>query len=102
MNDISVSRAHAEFKLTNYGLFVEDKQSKFGTLVLIRDPFPILKDRNSIILQVGRSVVNCRVECNWRYVMRFSKYKEEAPTQENVKRKFLLEQDEYLVKNTVF
>lgn len=50
MSDISVSRMHAEFKLTKMGLFLEDKNSKFGTLVLVRKKFPILKDKNNIFL----------------------------------------------------
>lgn len=82
MTDISVSRAHAVLKLTNHGLFIEDKNSKFGTLVLVQKPFPILKDRNNIFLQIGRSVINCQVKANWKYVMRLSKYKEE-PIPEN-------------------
>lgn len=55
MNDISVSRNHAEFKLTQHGLYIEDKSSKFGTLVLVKDTLPITMNNNNISFQIGRS-----------------------------------------------
>lgn len=76
MNDISVSRKHAILKLTSFGLILEDQKSKFGSLVLMRNKFPILQDRNNIFLQVGRSVINFSVKANWKYVMRISDYTE--------------------------
>lgn len=36
INDISVSRCHAKIKLENGKFFLEDNQSKFGTLVLVK------------------------------------------------------------------
>jgi pSer/pThr/pTyr-binding forkhead associated (FHA) protein len=72
MNDISVSRKHATLKLTPNGLLLEDLKSKFGSLVLIRNKFPILQERNNLFLQVGRSVIHCFVKANWKYVMKVS------------------------------
>lgn len=40
VTDISVSRLHAIFKKDAKGYFyLEDNHSKFGTLVLVRNPF---------------------------------------------------------------
>jgi hypothetical protein len=36
INDISVSRCHAKIKLENGKFMLEDNQSKFGTLVLVK------------------------------------------------------------------
>lgn len=88
MNDISVSRKHATLRLTSQGLFIEDNISKFGTLVLVKEPFPILKNRNNIYLQIGRSVVHTNVKANWKYVMKHSKYREENPAEYNIKNNF--------------
>ncbi len=46
VTDISVSRFHALFKKTSLGDFVvEDNNSKFGTLVLVRRPTLLTKDQ---------------------------------------------------------
>src|SRR3569833_3259600 len=39
VNDISVSRVHAIIKYQPDGIFIEDKKSKFGTLVLLKDEY---------------------------------------------------------------
>jgi hypothetical protein len=89
MNDISVSRSHATLKLTQQGLFLEDNNSKFGTLVLVREGFPILKNRNNVYLQVGRTLVQMNVKANWKYVMKHSKYVEQNNLEYNTKNYFL-------------
>lgn len=89
MNDISVSRSHATLKLTQQGLFLEDNNSKFGTLVLVREGFPILKNRNNVHLQVGRTLVQMTVKANWKYVMKHSKYVEQSGNEYNTKNYFL-------------
>ena len=39
ITDISVSRIHSQIKLNKNGqVFIEDNQSKFGTLIQIKDP----------------------------------------------------------------
>jgi len=89
MNDISVSRQHACLRLTSQGVFIEDNTSKFGTLVLVKEPFPILKNRNNVHLQVGRTVVKANVKANWRFVMKASKYVENANNEYNMKNLFI-------------
>jgi pSer/pThr/pTyr-binding forkhead associated (FHA) protein len=40
--DVSVSRTHAFIKIRNNQIVLEDNGSKFGTLIKIQRPFPIL------------------------------------------------------------
>jgi len=57
VTDISVSRFHAKINLNEDGHFyVEDNRSKFGTLVQIRKPQQLLKNKSNY-LQMGRSLV---------------------------------------------
>jgi len=58
--DISVSRTHSFFKIINGKLFVEDNGSKFGTLVKIQRPLPVLcsdGSSKSTLIQVGRTLL---------------------------------------------
>ena len=41
INDISVSRCHAILKYKEDGFYIEDNNSKFGTIALIRDKMPL-------------------------------------------------------------
>ena len=43
--DISVSRTHSFFKIKDGNLLVEDNGSKFGTLVKIQRPLPVLNSK---------------------------------------------------------
>lgn len=43
--DISVSRTHSFFRIANQKLMVEDNGSKFGTLVKIQRPLPVLTSK---------------------------------------------------------
>ena len=61
INDISVSRCHAKIKLENGRFTLEDNQSKFGTLVLIKKRTPLLPGFNKAV-QVGRTVINFSVK----------------------------------------
>lgn len=57
INDISVSRCHAKIKFTDNRFLLEDNQSKFGTLVLVKQRTPLLPSFTKAV-QVGRSVIN--------------------------------------------
>lgn len=61
INDISVSRCHAKIKLENGKFMLEDNQSKFGTLVLVKQRTPLLPGYNKAV-QVGRTVINFSVK----------------------------------------
>lgn len=60
VNDISVSRTHAIIKYQPDGIYIEDNKSKFGTLVLLKDTFPMEKEHTQAF-QVGRTVVSFTV-----------------------------------------
>ena len=59
LNDISVSRNHCQLKLEEDGsIFLEDNNSKFGTLILIQaETLEILKG-NTLTIQVGTNFLN--------------------------------------------
>lgn len=61
VNDISVSRLHAILKQTNQGIFIQDNQSKFGTLVLVKENELKLETEQNYIFQVGRSVLSIHI-----------------------------------------
>lgn len=70
VTDISVSRFHALFKKSLEGDFIlEDNNSKFGTLVLVRRPY--LLQKHPAYFQLGRTMLECSVKepykcCNFR------------------------------------
>lgn len=47
ISDISVSRTHAELVKSNGELFIHDKNSKFGTLVLLRKSLALIPASSS-------------------------------------------------------
>ena len=55
ISDISVSRVHATLKVIDKKFYIEDNNSKFGTLVGFREPILINKP---VWVQVGRSILN--------------------------------------------
>ena len=57
INDISVSRRHARlnFDFDNKSLLITDLNSKFGTLILIKDKFD-LKNGETLFIQSGRTL----------------------------------------------
>lgn len=65
INDISVSRCHAKIKFENGKFLLEDNNSKFGTLVLVKQRTPLLPLYNKAV-QVGRTVINFSVKLNSR------------------------------------
>ena len=62
ITDISVSRCHALIKRGLKGEYiVEDNNSKFGTLVLVRKPYMLLKNTTNYI-QLGRSIIEASIK----------------------------------------
>jgi len=58
INDISVSRCHALIKFVpGDGFYVEDNQSKFGTIVMLKERIEV-KTNHTLAIQVGRTVVS--------------------------------------------
>jgi hypothetical protein len=56
ISDISVSRIHSKIYLKDGQFMLEDCGSKFGSLVLAKDPVEI--DENQKILQIGRTLLS--------------------------------------------
>lgn len=55
ISDISVSRLHASIHYIDGEFVLEDNESKFGSLLLAREPV-MIRPGQSAHLQVGRSV----------------------------------------------
>ena len=55
ISDISVSRYHAFIKFQNGRFSLFDKNSKFGTLVQLKEPLEVQKDK--IGIQCGRTLI---------------------------------------------
>jgi hypothetical protein len=56
IGDISVSRLHAVLKCRDDGFYIDDNNSKFGTLALV--PKVVMNPALSRSVQVGRTSVN--------------------------------------------
>lgn len=65
ITDISVSRLHAIVRLTQGGFFIEDCNSKFGTLVQVKQAVTLAVGV-PVALQVNRTTVVLRVKQPWR------------------------------------
>ena len=62
LNDASISRNHCALRFFNKKLFLEDLNSKFGTLILIYPQYMKLVEGLKLYLQIGRSFLNCEVQ----------------------------------------
>ena len=67
LSDISVSRIHCLLNVENNNVFLEDNNSKYGTLVLIQAPKINLVDSLSLNIQVGRTFINCKVKKPFKF-----------------------------------
>ncbi len=54
ISDISVSRIHAHLKFVDKKFLIFDNDSKFGTLILLNDKYPVKLDKAAV--QIGRTV----------------------------------------------
>ncbi|EGR31131.1 hypothetical protein IMG5_117240 [Ichthyophthirius multifiliis] len=66
ISDISVSRRHAQLSYNNGSFYLEDNNSKFGTLVLVKEPIVLDNNNSNIAIQVGRSVISFILKKNWK------------------------------------
>jgi hypothetical protein len=60
LSDISVSRIHCVISTENKNVYVEDNNSKFGTLILIQSPSIQMVENLPLYFQVGRTFFTCR------------------------------------------
>ena len=62
LSDISVSRVHSILTIENKNIYLEDNNSKFGTLVLVQSPTLKIIENLPLYIQIGRTFMNCRIE----------------------------------------
>ena len=58
LSDISVSRIHCKLSIEKNNIFIQDNDSKFGTLVLIQTPSIKMTQNLDLNIQVGRTYLN--------------------------------------------
>ena len=61
LSDISVSRIHCIMTVEKNQVFIEDNESKFGTLILVQCPNIKLSENLPLYIQVGRTFFNCQL-----------------------------------------
>ena len=66
LNDISISRVHCFFTIDSKNVYLEDNNSKFGTLVLIQNPNIKLTENLPLYIQVGRTFLRCRIKPSFK------------------------------------
>ena len=62
LGDISVSRVHSILTIENKKIFLEDNNSKFGTLCLVQNPVLKLIEDLPLHAQVGRTYLECKIK----------------------------------------
>jgi hypothetical protein len=67
ITDISVSRCHAFIKMERGEFYLDDNNSKFGTLVHLKKAFTVPTDIPDVSLQVGRTVVALTIKKGRRF-----------------------------------
>ena len=66
LSDISVSRVHCFLTIENKKVFLEDNNSKFGSLVLIQYSIIKIIEGISLNFQVGRTYINCIIQKSFK------------------------------------
>jgi pSer/pThr/pTyr-binding forkhead associated (FHA) protein len=59
--DISVSRCHALIHYRDGEFYVEDNNSKFGTLIKAQEGITLREPKEEVTVQIGRTVLICTV-----------------------------------------
>lgn len=67
MTDISVSRLHGIIKLIGSNFYLEDKNSKFGTLIQIKRPIS-LEHIEDLVIQCGRTILEFYIKKPWSFL----------------------------------
>ena len=62
LSDISVSRLHCKITVKKKGLFIEDFDSKFGTLILMQNPIFKLNSEIPLNIQIGRTFMRLKIK----------------------------------------
>ena len=62
LSDISVSRVHSIITIDNKNIYLEDNNSKFGTLILVQCHSLQLIENLPLYIQIGRTFLECKIE----------------------------------------
>ena len=62
LSDISVSRIHCVMVVEKKSVFLEDNDSKFGTLILVQTPVIKLDENLPLFLQIGRTFMSFKIK----------------------------------------
>ena len=62
INDMSVSRLYCTLTVENKNIYLEDNNSKFGTLVLVQTPTLKLIENLPLFIQIGRTFLECMLK----------------------------------------
>jgi pSer/pThr/pTyr-binding forkhead associated (FHA) protein len=66
LSDISVTRIHCYMIAEKQKVFLEDNNSKFGTLVLVQTPIIKILEGIPLNIQIGRSYVQCKIKKSFK------------------------------------
>ena len=66
LSDISVTRIHCYMVVEKQKVFLEDNNSKFGTLVLVQTPIIKILEGVPLNIQIGRSYVQCKIKKSFK------------------------------------
>jgi hypothetical protein len=67
ISDISASRCHASVRLVGGKFYIDDENSKFGTLVQVKRPLS-LELMEEVTVQIGRTVMTLTLKRPWRLI----------------------------------
>jgi hypothetical protein len=62
LGDISVSRIHAILTIENKNVYIQDNNSKFGTLILVQSPSLKIVENLPLYIQIGRTFLDCKTK----------------------------------------
>ena len=66
LSDISVTRIHCYMIVEKQKVFLEDNNSKFGSLVLVQTPIIKILEGIPLNIQIGRSYVQCKIKKSYK------------------------------------
>ena len=66
LSDISVSRIHCYLVVDNKKVYLEDNNSKFGSLILIQYSNIKILDGLTLYFQVGRTYIECKIKRDFK------------------------------------
>ena len=66
LSDISVSRIHCFFVVENKNVYLEDNDSKFGTLIFVQTPILKITQELPLFLQIGRTSLEISIKKSFK------------------------------------